>query len=208
MNDLDHPFTLDVLVKHLLHQIRLNVLAKSSRTCFRWIVSPLATQIGESQVVAPYSYRSMLCGTCDFILICAITNLIFCFELAMFYNSVILAELLETPDSGSRDCGGALVLELLVRSYYQFNTASCSKLRSEVWSGNLKYCAGRLHGNRLCRTFFFFCKVEIYLLGWKDSHTHLLFQPTTTNTKYDAEIKDPLHYYERVSFNLDNQILK
>ncbi|CAL5970440.1 Hypothetical_protein [Hexamita inflata] len=45
--------------------------------------------------------------------------------------------------------------ELLVRSYYQFNTASYSKLRSEVWSGNLKYRAGRLRGNRLCRTFSF-----------------------------------------------------
>ena len=43
----------------------------------------------------------------------------------------------------------------LVRSYYQFNTASCPKLRSEVWSGNLKYCAGRPRGNRLCRTFSF-----------------------------------------------------
>ena len=51
--------------------------------------------------------------------------------------------------------GGPAGRELLVRSYYQFNTASCSKLRSEVWSGNLKYCAGRLHGNRLCRTFSF-----------------------------------------------------
>ncbi|CAL6081574.1 Hypothetical_protein [Hexamita inflata] len=45
--------------------------------------------------------------------------------------------------------------ELLVRSYYQFNIASYSKLRSEVWSGNLKYRAGRLRGNRLCRTFSF-----------------------------------------------------
>ena len=52
-------------------------------------------------------------------------------------------------------------LILLVRSYYQFNTASCSKLRSEVWSGNLKYCAGRLHGNRLCRTFFLFALCSV-----------------------------------------------
>ncbi|CAL6110218.1 Hypothetical_protein [Hexamita inflata] len=44
---------------------------------------------------------------------------------------------------------------LLVRSYYQLNTASYSKLRSEVWSGNLEYRAGRLRGNRLCRTFSF-----------------------------------------------------
>ena len=31
---------------------------------------------------------------------------------------------------------------LLVRSYYQRHTASCSKLRSEVWSGRLQYHAG------------------------------------------------------------------
>ena len=83
------------------------------------------------------------------------------------------------------------VLELLVRSYYQFNTASCSKLRSEVWSGNLKYCAGRLHGNRLCRTFFFFCKAETCQLGWKANYTHLLFQPTITNTLNNTEFRDP-----------------
>ena len=59
------------------------------------------------------------------------------------------------PEDPKADGQGRRARELLVRSYYQFNTASCSKLRSEVWSGNLKYCAGRLHGNRLCRTFSF-----------------------------------------------------
>ena len=56
----------------------------------------------------------------------------------------------------------------LVRSYYQFNTASCPKLRSEVWSGNLKYCAGRPRGNRLCRTFSFFSRRETSSLAASD----------------------------------------
>ncbi|CAL6081989.1 Hypothetical_protein [Hexamita inflata] len=61
----------------------------------------------------------------------------------------------ETDDEARHSGRPGNAEELLVRSYYQFNTASYSKLRSEVWSGNLKYRAGRLRGNRLCRTFSF-----------------------------------------------------
>ncbi|CAL6109665.1 Hypothetical_protein [Hexamita inflata] len=74
-------------------------------------------------------------------------------------HSYIFASLTAGITFGAESCVGDRDLrtaeELLVRSYYQFNTASYSKLRSEVWSGNLKYRAGRLRGNRLCRTFSF-----------------------------------------------------
>ncbi|CAL6110204.1 Hypothetical_protein [Hexamita inflata] len=74
-------------------------------------------------------------------------------------HSYIFASLTAGITFGAESCVGDRELrtaeELLVRSYYQFNTASYSKLRSEVWSGNLKYRAGRLRGNRLCRTFSF-----------------------------------------------------
>ncbi|CAL6108637.1 Hypothetical_protein [Hexamita inflata] len=35
------------------------------------------------------------------------------------------------------------------------NSKKCQRHTREVWSGNLKYRAGRLRGNRLCRTFSF-----------------------------------------------------
>ncbi|CAL6081596.1 Hypothetical_protein [Hexamita inflata] len=48
--------------------------------------------------------------------------------------------------------------ELLVRSYYQFNTASYSKLRSEVWSGNLQSTALGDYARTGCAERFLFSR--------------------------------------------------
>ncbi|CAL6081598.1 Hypothetical_protein [Hexamita inflata] len=57
-----------------------------------------------------------------------------------------------TTRRGTRDAWKCR--ELLVRSYYQFNTASYSKLRSEVWSGNSSTALGD-YGEPVVPTFSF-----------------------------------------------------